>query len=159
MTVPDNKILIDLSNFFEYSIFSNGYSWMEYEHEILIQDKIDTLGIEEALNDPVIWNMIGSDIFNMPYMEISGSYSFIFPELSDLIEADVKRKENIGKIISILMSNPEDYIFFNNSSKFILYNNKIEVENLSDINNANIINIVFNVISMYLLQQFKRGLI
>jgi len=157
MMPTDNRV-INMSNFFEYQAFSDGYGWMTYDHELMIRSSIAEKGFIDTLNNTDIWNRIGSDVFNMPYLNDNGDWKFVIPTFSDISEADIGRKEIIGRMIKKLIISPENNLYFNSNSKFILYNTKIEAEEIDAIEDANTINIIFNVISLFLLQTLKTGM-
>ena len=159
MTIDTNDRVIEFSKFFDYQAYSSGYSWMQREHVVLINLMMDQGDpISDILNSSRLWNRIGSDIFNMPYIQTNGVYSFVIPDLSNVVEADVKRDEVIGKIVKELALKTENSVYFKNTSKFILYNDKIEVASLEEVKDANMANIIFNLVSAYILQTFKRGI-
>jgi len=157
MIINIDKTVVDFSDLNDYQIFSNGYHWMSYEATISINNITNSKSVEEALNDPILWDLIGRELFGMMYIENNGEYEFIIPVYSDSSEADVSTKEKIGDVISSLTKKSEFDIFFSNKTKFILYNNRIAVEHISDKDDANIINIVYNLISLFLLQILRKG--
>ena len=157
MTISEkNDTIVDLSNFSTYNKMSYGYDWMTYEDELLINSLLRDNTLNDVVNSPIVWDKIGNQLFRMPYILIDGEYVFVFPELSGNVEADLIKKDKIGSIIKALTADDE-YIFLNNDSKFILYNNKIEAAGEDILSDGNIVNIVFNTITLFLLYTFKKG--
>ena len=152
-----DKTVVDFSDLNDYQIFSNGYHWMPYEAAIAIGHITSNKSVEEALNDPILWNQIGKNLFGMMYILNNDNYEFVLPTYSDSLASDVTTIEQIGDIISTLTRKSEFDIFFSNKTKFILYNSKISVEYISDEDDANIVNIVYNLITLFLLQILRKG--
>ena len=152
-----DKTFVSFSEFNEYQAFSDGYYWMEYESTVAVTDVTNKNSLEDALNSPVLWNKIGLSLFNMPYIMIDGEYQFIFPVLSDSSADDVLRQSTLGDIVKTLTKSHDIEINFSNKTKFVLYNTKIAVEEIEDRNDANIVNIAYNVITLFLLQKLRRG--
>ncbi len=148
---------VDFSKYVDYVSFSDGYYWMDYESMLAVTETTNNMGVEDALNDPFLWNRIGISLFNMPYVEINGEYDFIVPVYSDSVESDVERQSMVGDIIEAFTKTDEYDISFSSKTSFMLYNNKIVVENIEDEDDANIANIVFNIITVFLLQTLRRG--
>lgn len=149
------KNTIDMTNIFKYNAFSDGYVWMEYEVLETIMVFMDELEIRDLINSPLLWDKIGKTVFNMPYSQVNGMYRFIPPDYSAPTDANIIRKNTIGKIIKNLDSEPLDNILFSNNLKFILYNNSIDIDGEFNKTDPNAVNIVFNVISYFILKKIK----
>jgi hypothetical protein len=152
-----DKNVVDFSKYIDYSAFSDGYHWMTYDTVLAVSNITNRNTIEESLNSPYLWNLIGTTLFNMPYIKIDDVYQFVVPRFSDSVADDIIKQSTIGDMIEAFTKTDEFEISFSNKTKFILYNNKIVVENLEDEDDANIINIVYNVITLFLLQTLRRG--
>ena len=152
-----DKNIVDFSRYIDYSSFSDGYYWMTYETVLAVSNITNENTVEDALNSKYLWNLLGLVLFNMPYIKINDEYQFVIPKFSDSVANDVIKQSTIGDMIESFTKMDEFEISFSNKTKFILYNNKIVVENLEDEDDANIINIVYNVITLFLLQTFRRG--
>jgi hypothetical protein len=116
--------------------------------------------VNEIVQSPFVLNMIGTDLIGMTYTQnTDGSWSFKVPVITDTDEEDVKKQQTIGDIYKKLIAPIQNKkkIKFINKTKFMLYNDKIEVVNDEYINDINIANIVVNVISIYVAQIFKKG--
>ena len=150
--------IIDMSNYYTYRAYSGGYSWMTHDHAAFITKSILENGLEYTLKNSEVWNKIGYDLFNMPYREIDGIYRFVIPVYTETSETDLKIQDLIGKISTILDEDDGKYIYFSDRSKFILYNNDIEIETIDNESDVNIANTAFNIIVMFLLKTLKRGL-
>ncbi len=156
--INDNKIIVNFSKYSHYESFSDGYYWMSYESTLAIIKETNEKNLNDALNSPLVWDSIGRNLFNMPYMDIGeGVYDFIIPVYSDSSSEDVKRQSIIGDIVKALIQEPEIDLFFSNKTKFILYNDEIVIEYIEDEDDANIVNIAYNIISLFLLQKLRRG--
>lgn len=154
--IIDNKITIDFSNYFDFNIFSNGYYWMPYETVLSVLSILNKNGFCGALNSPTLWNNIGKELFNVEYKEIDGDMKFIFPQYSDVLESDLHIQNTAGDMVKTFTSNKYGEIFFSNKTKIILYNNEIVVD-IDDISGEpNISNIIYNVITLFILQKIKR---
>ena len=157
MQTNRDKNVIDFSDFYDYQVFSDGYYWMSYEETMAVIDVTNKEGLGRAINSPMLLNIIGTSVFNMPYILVDGEYTFIIPVYSDTTSADIEIKEKIGDIIKVLSAKKDNSVYFSNKTKFILYNDKIVVENVDTLDDANIVNIVYNVITLFLLQTLRRG--
>lgn len=158
MTIDNISIKreIDFSKYSDYEAFSDGYYWMDFDSTNEIYQELKKNSVEKVLNMPSIWNSIGSRLFNMPYVESGGSYDFIIPTYSDSSSSDVKIQTIAGDIVNTLLKKPLIEMNFSNKTKIVLYNNRIAVDEIEDEDDANIVNIVYNVITLFLLQKIKR---
>jgi hypothetical protein len=152
-----NKYIVDLSDYSTFYSYTYGYDWLSFEINTEITTSLENVGVEGTLNSPTLWNMIGTSLFNMPYMIVDGEYRFIIPMYSDSSSDDVIRQARIGDIIEALMSESDFGFSFSNKTKIILYNNKIAVEDIEDEYDVSINNVIFNVISIFLLQKLRTG--
>ena len=152
-----DKTVIDFSSFSDYQVFSDGYYWMTYKETISVNDIVDKNTLEDSLNSPLLWDIIGRSLFGMPYIFSGNEYQFVIPVYSDSLEKDVLLQEKIGDIIKTLTKQDKLEIYFSDKSKIILYNDKIVVENIFNEDDVNITNIVYNVITLFLLQTLRRG--
>ena len=155
--VVENRVeqVVDMSNYFVYQNFSYGYSWMDNAiyMKILSELKKSDYDVEVVINLPVIWNAIGISVFNMPYvLQGDGTYDFVVPEYSDLIEKDVRTQDKIGKIINKLVKSDKDNAKISKDLTFFLYNDKITTAGADSVIDQNIASIVFNVITVYMLR-------
>jgi hypothetical protein len=153
-----NEYVIDMSNVFVYQAFSNGYSWMTNEMMIAVSSTIkNSKDIKDAINNKDLWNMIGTNMFRMPYIEISpGVFDFIIPSYSDINKNDIRTQELSGKIIKSLIKENDQNAFLNIDLRFILYNDFISVDGVGGKGDVNTANIIFNVLTVFMLQTIKR---
>jgi len=151
-----SKRVIDFSKYSDYEAFSDGYYWMDFDSVNEIYEELKNNDVETVLNLPSVWNSVGSKLLNMPYIKVDGEYRFIVPSYSDSSEADVKTQTVAGDVVSSLLNEPVVEMDFSNKTKIVLYNNRIVVDEIEDEDDANIVNIVYNVVSLFLLQKIKR---
>jgi len=151
-----SKRVIDFSKYSDYEAFSDGYYWMDFDSINEIYEELRDKDIGAVLNLPSIWNSIGSRLLNMPYLKIDGEYTFIIPSYSDSSESDVRTQTVAGDVVATLLNKPIIDMDFSNKTKIVLYNNRIVVDEIEDEDDANIANIVYNVVSLFLLQKIKR---
>ncbi len=157
------KILktLDLSNFVVYSALSSGYAWFSPE----MVEKVSSMmkihqTIDTVVADPMILNYIGLELLNMPYiMNQNGVFEFIIPVLLDTESDHIEKKQVVGEVYKKIIRpiSVSKKIPFINPTTFILYNDRIEVADTRDLTDVNILNIVINVISVYIIQQYKKG--
>ncbi len=151
---------LSLSDYYTYRALSNGYDWITPEMLLFTRVMVEKIGISSILTSPEYLNFMGIGILNMPYTEDSPeNYSFKIPIFLNTKGEDIQRMNTIGSIykniISPVMTEPK--IKFNSKTKFILYNHKIEINDDADQDDVNEENIIINVVSIFLLQIYKRG--
>ena len=155
--VVENKAekIIDMGNYFTYQRFAYGFPWMTpdiYKQTSKIIRDSD-YNIEHSVNSPLLWNAIGVSLYNMPYVKNQdGSYSFLIPVYSDVIEGDVQIQNTIGKIIKKLIKVEPGDLPIDKPIRFFLYNSRISVSGDDSYIDPNIAAIIFNVISVFLLR-------
>ena len=159
--VVENRIeqVVDMSNYFIYQDFSYGFDWMDNDvyKEIFKRLKSNDFNIQNTINDPIIWNAIGVSVFNMPYIKNDdGLYEFVVPIYSDVVELDVRIQDTIGKIIKKLVVEDENEAKISKHLKFFLYNDGISVNDDSEVVDQNIVQIVFNVITVFMLRFIRQ---
>lgn len=150
-----------LSDFNVYRALSSGYSWVNPEmiERIRILNKRST--IDNILVNPAVLNYIGTEMINMPYTQNEDmSWSFKPPVFVNTNEEDIKRMNTIGMVYKNLIHTIQNSnkIFFTNNTSFILYNDRIEISDERDLNDVNIVNILINVISIFIVQIYKKGI-
>ncbi len=150
---------ISLANFNIYRALSSGYDWVSPEiiSKIRAINKGNT--IDNILIDKHILNYMGTEMINMPYTEnIDGTWSFKPPVFIDTDAKDIRRMNNIGKVYKHLIAPIKfgENIFFTNNTRFILYNDKIEISDERNLSDVNIVNILVNIISIFIVQTYKR---
>jgi hypothetical protein len=150
-----------MSNFVVYSALSSGYSWVSPEMArrvgavIRLHSSLDTV-----LKDPWLLNYFGEELLGMPYvMDEFGKYSFIVPILLDTEEDGIRRQQFISEVYKKIIRpiQQKGFIRFINNTTFLLYNDGVEITDDRDLSDVNIQNIITNVLSVYIVQQFKKG--
>ncbi len=150
---------ISLTNFNVYRALSSGYDWVSPSIISKVRAMNEGKTIDNILTDKHILNYMGIEMINMPYTEnTDGTWSFKPPVFIDTDEKDIKRTSNIGKVYKHLIApiKFDENIFFTNNTRFILYNDKIEISDERNLNDVNIVNILVNVISIFIVQTYKR---
>lgn len=159
MTDLGNITEIDLSNFSVYEVMSGGYSWAERE---TIKEVVSTLnrgGIEAVLSSRSILNKMGTRIANMPYTADEDDHWDFRPQIMDMTRVeDLRKMDIIGDIYKTLIDpiSEATYIYFTNKTRFILYNSKIEVSDDRSLVDVNMVNVLVNVLSIFVVQAYKR---
>jgi len=157
-----NITALPLSNFVVYSVLSVGYVWMSPEMANKARASLnrnEKLG--DVFSDPSLLNFIGISLFNMPYSRNNdGTYSFKMPAVEENTEEYISYGQTLGEIYKRIIKpiQTRKIVEFVNPTIFMLYNNKIEVSDDITIHDINIINIITNVISVYIAQKYKEGL-
>jgi hypothetical protein len=151
-----------MSNFVVYSYLSVGYAWMSpkvYSYILELSSSVEN--VNSILQDPNILNLIGMEMLGMPYTKnIDGTWSFKPPIITDTDEEDIFRQQIVGEVYKRIIKpiQSKKNIPFSNKTRFMLYDDKIEVVNDEFIDDINIANIIVNVVSVYIVQKLKEGI-
>ena len=150
---------VDLSNFSVYEVMAGGYSWVDRETIREVVSTLNSDGIEAVLSSRSILNRMGVQIANMPYTEDDNHIWEFRPQIMEMTsDDDLKKMDVIGDIYKTLIepiSNPL-YVYFTNKTSFILYNGKVEVSDDRSIVDVNMVNVLINVLSIFIVQTYKR---
>ncbi len=151
---------IEFSNFFEYKRISDSNKWMFQDARIMIDSLYRSTNgdVECVLNNVALLNIIGSKVIGIScFKDQNGNTVFNVPELDQTIEEELTAMDQAGRILRVLyFDNKDKKLFLNNISKFVLYNNKISVEQWDKKNLQNRVNIIFNIILLFLMRKFKK---
>jgi len=150
-----------LDNFFIYSSLSDGYSFLSKETVNDIEQTINKDGIEDGINNPYILNKVGLDLYNMPYTkDENGKYNFIMPALTINDAKYVSYMQKVSEIYKKLIMPIFDgeYIYFDDLA-IITFSDKIILTNEAFKDDVNYLNIVSNIITIFVTQNFIKGVV
>lgn len=154
-----SAFVIDFSEYFVYKRISSSNDMIFKDAEILIKSLLLSApdDFESILNNATLLNMIGSKVLKINCFNSPSGKVFTIPSLDQTIEGDIKVMNIAGEIVKLLIeSNKNKSIFLNNSTRIVLYNDIISVEQWDEENLQDRVNIIFNTILLFLVRKFKQ---
>lgn len=153
---------LDMSNFVVYSVLSNGYYWTSPKIAKSVAKTINSYSNSALLfGDNYLINFIGVELLGMPYtLNTDGSWSFKIPAIDENSEKYIENMNLVGEVYKKIIKpiQTKKRVNFINHTRFLLYNDGVELSNDYDLSDVNILNIVVNTLTVYVIQNYVEGL-